>query len=186
MEFIGLLVLMGGFAGYWIYLELQKSPLLLTASPTPTTPKPTATPSTKASALPDATTPATPRSTPVPALSPDQELYQRSPKPGIYYAVNPELAASRREIVGSGDRFCIKLVNAVTPEKTQTMISSLSLRNDGIYIDATAEKLAFDRTYSQMTDRTGTWELLEGKQERSGTMEECLATKANFVRQVQE
>jgi hypothetical protein len=200
LEFAALLAVLGGFLGYWIYLEAQQSPLLLTSSPkrTPTpTRSPTRRPSPGSTAeLPSPTVsglaiPPSPivrtNSTTKPALNPTDEIYQRSPRTGIYYASNALLSTSRREIVGGGDRYCIKLINGSVPQvgtPKQVIVSSLSFRNDGIYIDATDEKLGFDRTYTEITDRLGTWQLLETKEDRAGAMGDCLATAEPFIQQV--
>jgi hypothetical protein len=194
-ELAGVVIMIGGFLGYWLYLELQEAPILTSSSPSPTTPKltsPTATPAPPTLTVPGAIPTAPPVTTPVdrtqtPALNPADEIYQRSPRTGIYYAANPLLSASRREIVGGGDRYCIKLVNGPIQQAgidQQEIVSSLSVRSDGIYIDATQEKLNFDRTYTEFSDSLGTWQLLERKEERAGTIAACLATKEPFVRQI--
>lgn len=200
IEFAGVLVLIAGFLGYGIYLEMQDAPLLL-SSPKPSSPKPRSpqpTPSAKSSnpagdrslaGLPNGTTPTqgVTAGTGTATLSPDEEIYQRSPKPGTYYAESSLLSASRREIVGKQGRFCIKLVNgpvSQTAGDPQVVISSLSLRNDGIYIDATQEKLQFDRSYTELTDSLGKWQLLESKADRSGIMAECLSSQSSYIREV--
>lgn len=197
IEFAGVLVLIAGFIGYAIYLEMQDAPLLL-SSPKPSSPKPRTpqpTPSAKSTnptadralaGLPNGTVPAQGAGTGTATLSPDEEIYQRSPKTGTYYAENSLLSASRREIVGNQGRFCIKLVNgpvSQTAGKPQVVISSLSLRNDGIYIDATQEKLQFDRSYTEITDSLGKWQLLENKADRSGSMAECLSSQDSYIRE---
>ena len=200
-EILAVLSLVAGLLGYSVYQEFiepmmaasakkaSPSPTLspspkftdprLTASP-PLTPTPGRSPIADSSTLPPISNPPT-ASEPTSAA----EIYQRAPKNGVYYAQNSLLNASRREIVSSNGRFCIKLVNGpIAPEsgQQQVVVSSLSFRNDGIYVDASGEKLQFDRTYTEMTDGSGIWQLLEGKGDRAGASAECLSTAGSFAR----
>lgn len=116
------------------------------------------------------------------------DIYQRTPKTGKYYAASPLLNASSREIASNQGRVCIKIIDgpvAPVAGNQQITVSSISLRKDGIYVDATQEKLKFDRSYTELSDRQGTWQLLEGMVDRSGAMEECLTTGLPYARQEQ-
>ncbi|HEY9908797.1 MAG TPA: hypothetical protein V6D18_14465 [Thermosynechococcaceae cyanobacterium] len=198
LEVVAVLVLVAGLLGYGAYQEIIEPILQANAKKNSPSPSPIRTASPT---LPSAITP-TPRSSfpsslpPTPAatsspLAPapevgSGEIYQRAPKNGVYYAQNPQLNASRREIVSNSGRFCIKLVNSpVTPQAGQlkTLVSSLSFRSDGLYVDATGEKLLFNRSNTEMTDSRGVWLWLEGKGDRAGASAECLSTSGSFVRE---
>lgn len=118
------------------------------------------------------------------------QLFQRTPKPGAYYASNPLLSASRREIGVSGNRLCIKIVNGDTepgaPSRSQVIVSSLSARPDGLYVDATREKIKLGDTYTEFTDQKSIWQRLEKDIDDSGVMGECLLSKSTFTRQQEE
>lgn len=121
-------------------------------------------------------------------LSSGQDGYKRIPKTGIYYAVSPQFSTSRREIGSSSGRFCIQIVDGPTaqaPGNQQITVSSLSLRQDGAYVDATQEKLTIDPVYAEFTDSKSVWQLLEDKVDRTGLMAECLTSQSRYVRQIQ-
>ena len=199
LEILAVLGLVCGLLGYGAYQDFIQPMLVANAkkatpSPTPTkpsTPKfsdPTITAST-APRSPIADPTATP-SLPDPALPSEPtsaaEIYQRAPKNGVYYPQNSLLNASRREIISSNGRFCIKLVNGPPGSESgqqQVMVSSLSFRSDGVYVDATGEKLQFDRTYTELSDSKGSWQLLESRGDRTGTSAECLNASGSFVRE---
>lgn len=199
-EILAVLGLIGGLLGYGTYQEFIEPMLVANAKKVTPSPSPTKTPTPKLSGptftpsidprspIPNpAATPALPADSPGLPAEPTSaaEIYQRAPKTGVYYPQDSLLNASRREIASSNGRFCIKLVNgppAAESGQQQVVVSSLSSRSDGIYIDATGEKLQFDRTYTEMTDSTGTWQLLESKGDRTGTSAECLNASGNFVR----
>lgn len=109
----------------------------------------------------------------------------RVPKPGIYYTENPQLSASRREIGKRGNRLCIKLINGSKnpAARSQVIVSSISPRQDGFYVDATREKLRMNNVYTEFGDRKSTWQRLEREVDETGLMGDCLATQASFVRQ---
>ncbi|MGQ9870101.1 hypothetical protein [Leptodesmis sp.] len=103
----------------------------------------------------------------------------------MYYTTNPQFTASRREIGKSGDRLCIKLVNgppnsAKGPSKI--VVSSVSRRTDGYYIDATGQKLSLGSIYSELSDGKLLWQRLETDVDESGPMGECLTTKTEYVK----
>lgn len=114
---------------------------------------------------------------------------QRVPRPGIYYASNPLLSSSRREIGISGTRLCIKIVNGdANPgaARSQVIVSSISSRPDGLHVDATREKIKLGDTYTEFTDQKSVWQRLEKDVDESGAMGDCLLAKTAFARQQQE
>ncbi len=117
------------------------------------------------------------------------ETLDHNLKTGTYYAITAEHSNSRREIARTGDRLCMKLVDGPTDQNSSTkptvMVTSLSVRGDGLYIDATQERLKLDSAYAEFTDRRSVWQLLENKVDRSGTMAECLTAKERYVNQRQ-
>jgi hypothetical protein len=135
-----------------------------------------------------------------PALDATAEIYQRTPESGTYFPQDPTLGDARREIASQQGRICMKLVmgagqSAPAPSGTapgasqaqtgsQTVISSMSLRNDGIYLDATGEKLGFDRSYTVLRDRSGTWQRLQNSADRDGAMGECLAAQTPYIKAI--
>jgi len=179
MELGGLAVLAISLLGYGIYQEWQVSPILRT-SPSPKATKPADRPTPS---------PAPSGSIPTNAAATNPvDIYQRAPQTGTYYAENPQLSQSRREIVSGNQRFCIKLVNgSVTAAGSyqQITVSSLSFRKDGIYIDATQEKLKVNPTSSEIDDGKNVWQWLQKDADDSGLMAECLASKAFFIREAQ-
>lgn len=207
-EVIGVIALVVGLIGFGVYQEFV-SPRPV-ASPTPTA-SPSASPSSTATPLAQASipspqlspqsipsiAPAAPQTNPLSIASPTAksassdstaaaDIYQRTPKTGKYYAASPLLNASSREIASNQGRVCIKIIDgpvAPVAGNQQVTVSSVSLRKDGIYVDATQEKLKFDRSYTELSDRYGVWQLLEGMVDRSGAMEECLATTTPYARQ---
>lgn len=125
---------------------------------------------------------------------PDQEVglgevpTKRAPRPGVYYTTNPQFTASRREIGKSGDRLCIKLVNGSPSTSigySKVMVSSISRRPDGYYIDATKQKLNLGSLYSELSDGKLLWQRLETDVDESGLMGECLTAKTGYVRSYQ-
>lgn len=197
VELFGGLVLIAGLLGYSVYLMLEQPPDQLAAhakqsaksSPQAGKSSPTAKAS-PVTASPTATSPATaPTDTArseTSSTTDSEEIYQRPPRTGIYYAQNPLLNASHREIASNNGRLCIKVVNAPAaplPGYKQILISSLSVRSNGIYIDATQEKIAFDRTLTEMKDSRGHWQLLENKADRTD-MEECLAGTTPYAKEL--
>jgi hypothetical protein len=181
VELGGGLLLICGLAGIGLYQWITEPPGANQAqAPTQASPSPS----------PQQATP-TPRATPSPTKSalPTQDgsrspaLYQVMPKPGTYYAEIPALVSSRREIASNNGRFCIKLVNnsgTQPSDNPQIVISSLSDRKDGIYIDATQEKLIVDQSNSIIQDPLGTWQWLEGKVDSEGSMADCLASTVPY------
>lgn len=122
---------------------------------------------------------------------PDQEAglgeipSERSPRPGVYYTTNPQFTASRREIGKSGDRLCIKLVNGspnTAKGHSKVVVSSVSRRADGYYIDATGQKLSLGSLYSELSDGKLLWQRLETDVDESGLMGECLTAKTEYVK----
>ncbi|MBF2026329.1 MAG: caspase family protein [Oscillatoriales cyanobacterium C42_A2020_001] len=109
----------------------------------------------------------------------------RVPKPGIYYTDEPQFSASRREIGKRGNRLCIKLINGSRDPATrsQVIVSSISPRQDGFYIDATREKLRMNNVYTEFGDRKSVWQRLEREVDETGLMGDCLAAQSSFVRQ---
>jgi hypothetical protein len=200
-EVVGVVGLILGLLGYGMYVELQQPPIVPPTAKKTASPSPKASPSPRSSgaiaASPLLTSPSPDTQVPTTEAQVEEadrlanldgEIYQRSPKPGIYYAVNPLQNTSSREIASNDGRFCIKIVNTpVAPESgyQRIVVSSLSLRNDGIYVDATKEKLTFDRRQVEMIDSQGTWQLLEGKPDRSGLSGECLTSNSVYVREIQ-
>jgi hypothetical protein len=210
VEILAVLSLVGGLLGYSVYQEFVEPMMAADAQKASPSPSPTLSASPK-SGFSDPTAIASPGTTPnsgrspiaeslptaLPTLLPSNassesepaattEIYQRAPKNGVYYAQNALQNSSRREIASSNGRFCVKLVDgpaAAESGQQQIVVSSLSIRNDGVYVDATGERLQFDRTYTQMTDSRGTWQVLEGKGDRTGASAECLSTSGSFVRQ---
>jgi len=179
IEAASLAVLAISLLGYGIYQELQVSPILITSpSPKATDPADRPTPSLKA-VLPGS----------VPANSPATvDIYQRAPQAGTYYAENPQLSNSRREIVSGNQRFCIKLVTgSITAAGSyqQVTVSSLSFHKDGVYIDATQEKLKIDATATEIDDGRNVWQWLHKEADNSGLMAECLASKTFYSRDAQ-
>jgi uncharacterized caspase-like protein len=113
-------------------------------------------------------------------------LYQPVPRPGRYAAVISLFSRSYREISNINGRFCIKLVNAPTNASgtQQIIVSTLSLRDRGVYIDATQERLKVDGTFTEVTDRQSTWQWSKSEVDRSGLVAECLASTTSYVREV--
>ena len=120
------------------------------------------------------------------ASSLKNNFYQPLPRPGRYAAIVLAYSQSYREISSAGGRFCIKLVNA--PAKAsgnqQIIVSSLSLREGGVYIDATQERLRIDGTFTEVTDRKSTWQWAKSDVDRSGLVAECLASTTAYLREV--
>lgn len=174
-----MLTLVIGFGVYGVYQLVHDIPVADEATRVSPSPSPSPSVSLPPSRIPTQK-PATEKAV--------GEIYQRSPRIGIYYAENELLNDSNRQIAGSGSRFCIKVVDGPSAPNSgyeQILVSSLSSRSDGIYIDATQEKLKFDRTYLELTDRRGVWQRLEPKVDTSGLLDECLAAQGPFVRQEQ-
>lgn len=171
LELAGGLILIGGLATIGLYQWLTE-PALLSQGPWPGQSLAPATPRSAAS-------PTSPPSPPPPAKNNHaSDLYQTMPKSGTYYAEDASLGTSRRELASHNGRFCIKLVNVRPGENSsspQIIVSSLSTRKDGIYLDATQEKLTLDSTTTQIRDRWGTWQWLQSKVDRDGPMADCLA-----------
>jgi Caspase domain len=119
------------------------------------------------------------------SLDLDQNGLQRSPKAGRYYAEDPKFSTSRREIGKNGSRFCIKKVDGGTTSATnkQVTVSSISLRPDGFYVDATQEKIRVGAVYTEFVDNSTTWQRLETDPDESGLLGECLGTTSRYVRQ---
>jgi hypothetical protein len=69
--------------------------------------------------------------------------------------------------------------------ESKVVISSLSRRPDGFYIDATAQKLSLGSYYSELSDGKLLWQRLETNVDESGLMGECLTAKAGYVRTYQ-
>jgi hypothetical protein len=114
-------------------------------------------------------------------MPPDLEIRQdalaRIPRAGKYYAEDPRFSASSREIGKSGARLCIKKIDPGTP----AVVSSLSLRNDGFYIDATQERLRLGTVYTEFADNKTRWQRLETNVDETGAMGSCLTSKSRFV-----
>ncbi len=114
-------------------------------------------------------------------------FYQRLPKTGTYTATTGRSGESYREISSGAGRFCIKIVNTPTTPSTgyqQIIVSSLAFRENGIYIDATRERLTVDGTFTEITDSKNTWQWLSADVDRSGLVAECLAAPGSYIRQV--
>lgn len=113
-------------------------------------------------------------------------FYQRLPRPGKYTAIISPFSQSYREISSGNGHFCIKLVNAPAKASSnqQIIVSTLSFRSDGVYIDATRERLQIDGTFTEVTDSKSTWQWLKNEVDRSGLVGECLASTTNYVREV--
>ncbi|XGV97756.1 MAG: caspase domain-containing protein [Leptolyngbya sp. BL-A-14] len=132
--------------------------------------------------------------TPVPAASPPSpavfsykdNFYQRLPRPGTYNAVTSRFAQSYREISSGNGRFCIKVVNAPASASKgqQVIVSTLSFRENGAYIDATQERLQIDGTFTEITDSKSTWQWSKAEVDRSRLVTECLASTTSYVREV--
>lgn len=177
-------------AGLVGYLSLQNPSWMAARSPSSPT---------KTGSAPAANTKPTKTATPVNQVAPtrmapnqpDQEAglgevpTERSPRPGIYYTTNPQFTASRREIGKSGDRLCIKLVNGspnTAKGHSKVVVSSVSRRSDGYYIDATGQKLSLGSLYSELSDGKLLWQRLETDVDETGLMGECLTAKTEYVR----
>jgi Caspase domain len=115
----------------------------------------------------------------------DQNGLMRPPKVGRYYAEDPKFSASRREIAKKGTRFCIRKVDGAPAPAVnkQTTISSLSLRRDGYYVDATQEKIRLGAVYTEFADSNTTWQRLETDVDESGLMGDCLTSSRQYMRQ---
>ncbi len=192
-EFSGGLVLVIGLAGIGVYQWLNEPPLqsMLQSPRISPTASPTASPKAKSSAqaqaggLSNATAPNATAGMVKGKGERSPDVYQALPKSGTYYAENAALRDSRREITSHNGRVCIKLVNATSGENSvlpKITVSSLSLRNDGIYIDFTREKLGLDHRQDLIQDSTGSWQWLQGKVEDDEAMTECLASTAPYGR----
>ena len=128
---------------------------------------------------------------PTPTSSPTtfnikNNVFQRLPRSGRYTAVVLQFNQSYREISSASGRFCIKLVNASakTSEPQQIVVSTLSLRDSGVYIDASQERLQVDGTFTEITDNKSTWQWSKNEVDRSGLVAECLASTTTYVREV--
>ncbi len=188
LEVAGVFVLIGGMLGYAIYLfwtEPPQPPDLFRADGVPDAALPSPLPSP-----PPALSPSPAQSPPTvskPALPPEQDVYVRAPASGVYYAETAEYANSRREVISRNGRFCMRLVDAPRidaidqQQSTQVTISSLSMRKDGVYIDATGELIALDGSSTEFRDRLGVWQLLEAKVNPTAEMEICLTTESKYV-----
>jgi len=116
-----------------------------------------------------------------------REIYQRIPQTGTYYAEDPLLNSFRREIAGSSQRLCIKLVNGPIPPATgdqQIIVSSLSFGEDGIYVDATQQKLQVGSRMTELIEGKTVWQLLEKKADTTGLMADCLTSQKPFAQMV--
>jgi hypothetical protein len=163
------LCLVGG--GYWLSQEVARAPAVAETAAT-----------AGVNSAASGTAPAPAKGTKSNAINQEQSL-----KSGTYYAITARYSGSRREIARSGDRICMKMVDGTgSPDSpAKVLISSLTVRADGFYLDATQEKLKLDATHSEFTDRQSVWQLLENKVDRSGMMAECLAAKQRYVNQAQ-
>jgi hypothetical protein len=104
-------------------------------------------------------------------------------KPGRYYAEAAKLSTSRREVATQGARMCIKKIDggATAAVSPQVMVSSVSRRPDGFYIDATQEKLRLGNLLAEFSDRVATWQRVETDPDMTGAMGDCLASSRRFV-----
>lgn len=181
LELLGVLTLVVGMVGYAAYLFWTDPPVLPTTTQAlslPPQPKKNPSPLPSLPPLPKAKK----------AAVNGQELYQRSPSQGTYYAESAEFAASHREVASNNGRFCIKVVDGPKVQASgyeKIVVSSLSFRNDGIYIDATGDKLRLDSSSSEMRDRITLWQLLEPKVDLTSEMEECLAKSGGYSKTLQ-
>jgi hypothetical protein len=93
---------------------------------------------------------------------------------------------SYREISSGNGRFCIKLVNgaAQAASNQQIIVSTLSFRENGAYIDATRERLQIDGTFTEITDSKSTWQWTKSDVDRAGLVAKCLASPTSYVREV--
>jgi len=182
VELFGASVLVVGMVAYAIY-RFWTEPALPPIGSQPIQP---------VSPNPLASLPASPQKSPTRPTSskPDrsQQIYQRAPSSGVYYAESAVYANSRREVLSRNGRFCIRLVDG---PKTQTsgyqqeVVSSLSFRTNGIFIDASNDQLKLDNSSTEMRDRVGLWQLLEAKVSPTPEMEECLTKTGKYVKQMQ-
>jgi hypothetical protein len=205
-ELAGGSVLVLGLIGFGVYQWITELPPTAevrprpspSASPSPS-PKPTVSPSPGLSpspgvplASPGVSNPPGPTGQATgQATGQSPDIYQAMPKPGIYFANDPALGASRREVLSEAGRFCIKLSNGAPPAAkgasatpsagdVVVLVSSLSIRTDGVYIDATQEKINLDPSTTMFQDSLGMWEWLQPRGDRTGRMAECLASTAPY------
>ncbi|MBW4692994.1 MAG: caspase family protein [Lyngbya sp. HA4199-MV5] len=135
----------------------------------------------------EALAPAPSKAAPSPAtFSFKDNFYQRLPRPGTYYATTLQFEKSYREISSGNGRFCIKLVDtpAKAPGTQQIIVSTLSFRENGAYIDATKERLQIDGTFTEITDRKSTWQWSKSEVDSAGLVAECLASTSSYAREV--
>ncbi len=115
---------------------------------------------------------------------PDLDALKRMPQPGKYHSADPRFSTSNREIGRNNDRLCIKIVNGNTTanpnQRSQVIVSSLSARKDGYYIDSTNEKIRLTNTYSEFVDSKSLWQRLETDVESTGPMADCLAANVRY------
>lgn len=178
--------------GYLGLQNLNRNAALSPAASAPTKTKPTSTANSQLPKTVNRANQVAP--TRLVPNQPDQEAglgevpTERTPRPGVYYTTNPQFTASRREIGKSGDRLCIKLVNGSPNTRTgrsKVMVSSISRRPDGYYIDATEQKLNLGSLYSELSDGKLLWQRLETDVDESGLMGECLTAKTGYIRSYQ-
>ncbi len=188
LEVAGVLVLIGSMLGYAIYLFWTEppqppDPFRADGVPDAAMPSPLLSPLPSLSPLPDQS----PQTASKPTLPPDRDVYVRAPASGVYYAETAEYANSRREVISRNGRFCMRLVDAPRidaidqQQSTQVTISSLSMRRDGVYIDATNELIELDGSSTEFRDRLGVWQLLEAKVTPTAEMETCLTAQSKYV-----
>lgn len=183
VELGSLAALTVGLIGYGIYQDAQQFPPLPPRDSKPAK----ASPSPPADRLPGAVPLPLPAARSQTTPGAIREIYQRIPQTGTYYAEDPLLNSFRREIAGSSQRLCIKLVNGPIPPGTgeqQIIISSLSFQKDGIYVDATQQKLQVGSRMTELIEGKTVWQLLEKKTDTTGLMADCLASQKPFAQMV--
>lgn len=183
VELGSLAALTVGLIGYGIYQDAQQFPLLLPRDSKPAKASPSPQPDRSPTAVP-LPLPTTRAQT---APGTIREIYQRVPQTGTYYAADPLLNSFRREIAGSSQRLCVKLVNGPIPPATgeqQIIVSSLSFKEDGIYVDATQQKFQVGSRMNELIEGKTVWQLLEKKADTTGLMADCLASQKPFAQMV--
>ncbi len=177
--------------GFQIYVQLSTKPNTMP----PTQPIPNDQPSVKTTSPLDAKS--SQHFTPVPSTestSPEsgveKEVSQKILKTGTYRSQGTMFNNSRREVASSNGRFCIKIVDGPPPPYAgyiEVTVSSLSLRNNDFYIDATEGKfkLINNAPVSFEDEDSFIWQLVSNSVESSGLMAECLERRGKYVRQTQ-
>ena len=115
---------------------------------------------------------------------------------GTYYAEGTAFNNSRREIVHTNNRICIKIVNGPpNPYKgvEDITISTVSFQKGKYYIDATGEELILEKNGKVIkgNGRDGVWEYTGTSPDRRSQpiqaqkMAECVAAQGRYVQKMQ-